>query len=469
MASTYLQRTGISAGNRRTWTFSAWIKRTGLGEQRIFNHEQSSGTSQISVLKFDSNDNLLFADNTGSGNSINLNASLRKFRDINAWYHIVLRVNTTDATENDRVRIYLNGLDMRTNPDGHGYSSYTQPSQDYDTFANQSGNKITVGAWVNSTTQYFNGIMSHVHFCDGYSYAPTEFGETDATTGEWKIKTSPSVSYGTNGFFWLKDSIATTDHSPNSNTFTVGGGTLTKTEDCPSDVFCTFNSLLHDSTGDGRLTNGNTTISCVDTTWISRFGTIGFTSGKYYWELKVEALNASNGYAGAGIQCLDNAFGSGLGSGGNTGTQFTSNTASAGFEIDYRGGSNNNNMSGGSNLGDTGIDYSNGDVLGFAVDMDNRALYMHKNGTYITVGGNVGVPTSGASKTGAITIPASVTTCSPAAAIYGANAIFNYNFGNGYFKTTAVSSAGTNASGIGIFEYDVPTGYTALSTKGLNE
>jgi hypothetical protein len=158
-----------------------------------------------------------------------------------------------------------------------------------------------------------------------------------------------------------------------------------------------------------------------------------------------------------------------MGFAGNTNANFTANTASAGFEIDYRGGSNNNNMSGGSNLGDTGIDYSNGDILGFAVDMDNRALYMHKNGTYITVGGNVGVPTSGASKTGAIAIPTIVSTCSPAAGIYGANAIFNYNFGNGMFKTTAVASAGSNASNIGTFEYDVPAGYTALSTKGLNE
>ena len=75
MANTYLQRTGISAGNRRTWTWSAWVKRTSIGEQRLFNHEQSSGTSQISVLKWDGNDNLLFADNTGSGNSINLNGN----------------------------------------------------------------------------------------------------------------------------------------------------------------------------------------------------------------------------------------------------------------------------------------------------------------------------------------------------------------------------------------------------------
>ena len=460
MASTILNRTPSSTGNRKKWTLSMWIKNSNLEGQGGSSYQRLyQADNDNEYFRFtESTGKLLWLTNNGSSGGF---LTTRTFSDSNAWYHLVLRIDTTLGTAGDRSRLYVNGVEETV------FDTENQVAQDYDTYSNCISKVMQFGGY-STSDQNFNGCMSHVHMCDGYSYAPTEFGETDSTTGEWKIKTSPSVSYGTNGFFILKDGNSVTDQSGQSNNLTVSG-TLTKTEDCPSNVFCTFNSILPDATGDGRLTNGNTTISCVDTTWISRFGTIGFTSGKYYWELKVEALNASNGYAGAGIQCLDNAFGSGVGTSGNTNTQFTSNSASAGFEIDYRGGSNNNNMSGGSNLGDTGIDYSNGDILGFAVDMDNRALYMHKNGTYITVGGNVGVPTSGASKTGAIAIPTSVTTCSPAGAIYGANAIFNYNFGNGYFKTTAVSSAGTNASGIGIFEYDVPTGYTALSTKGLNE
>ena len=83
----------------------------------------------------------------------------------------------------------------------------------------------------------FDGCMSHIHYTDGYAYyAPTVFGETDAT-GEWKINTSPSVTYGTNGFFILKDGASVTDQSGNSNNFTVAAGTLTNTEDCPSNVF----------------------------------------------------------------------------------------------------------------------------------------------------------------------------------------------------------------------------------------
>ena len=80
-------------------------------------------------------------------------------------------------------------------------------------------------------------------FCRWYSLDASAFGETDATTGEWKIKTSPKFTYGNNGFFILKDGNSVTDQSGNSNNFTVGGGTLTKTEDYPSNVFATWNPL----------------------------------------------------------------------------------------------------------------------------------------------------------------------------------------------------------------------------------
>jgi hypothetical protein len=90
---------------------------------------------------------------------------------------------------------------------------------------------------------YFDGSMSHIHFIDGTAYDATAFGEYDAN-GVWKIKTSPSVTYGTNGFFILKDGNSVTDQSPNSNNFTVAGGTLTNTEDNPSNVFATMNPLV---------------------------------------------------------------------------------------------------------------------------------------------------------------------------------------------------------------------------------
>ena len=109
---------------------------------------------------------------------------------------------------------------------------------------------------------YFDGSISHFHFIDGTAYDATAFGEYDAN-GVWKIKTSPSVTYGTNGFFILKDGNSVTDQSGNSNNFTVGGGTLTKTEDSPSNVFATMNPLDNYYTG-GTFTNGNNTVQMTN-------------------------------------------------------------------------------------------------------------------------------------------------------------------------------------------------------------
>ncbi len=465
--TTELKRTISSAGSQTKWGASAWAKQmysNNSQSQPVYCSSKSDTTGNLRGIFVTSDDKLQVAYYDG-GYQFRVETN-RLLRDQSAFYHICIAYDSSQATAADRIKIYINGV-LETS-----FSTSTYPAQNatYNFF----GTDITqlIGSLREGSTICNSCVISHIHVTDGYCYPASSYGSTDATTGLWKINTSPSVTYGTNGFFLLKNDAALTDRSGQGNNFTLGSGTITATKDCPSDNFCTFNPLYRDDSSDIRYSNVNTTVSNEDTVWESTYGTLGFTKGKFYWELKIEALNSSNGYANAGIQCIDKVFagsGTGMGFAGNTNANFTANTASAGFEIDYRGGSNNNNMSGGSNLGDTGIDYSNGDILGFAVDMDNRALYMHKNGTYITVGGNVGVPTSGASKTGAIAIPTIVSTCSPAAGIYGANAIFNYNFGNGMFKTTAVASAGSNASNIGTFEYDVPAGYTALSTKGLNE
>ena len=120
---------------------------------------------------------------------------------------------------------------------------------------------------------------------------------------------------------------------------------------------------------------------------------------------------------------------------------------------------------GASSYGDT---WTTNDIISVALDMDNRKLYFAKNGTWQ----NSGVPTSGSTGTGAISVSATPSTFMVAGSLYEGSdgaPIYQFNFGNGYFGTTAISSEGTNASGIGKFEYDVPSGYTALSTKGLNE
>jgi hypothetical protein len=134
------------------------------------------------------------------------------------------------------------------------------------------------------------------------------------------------------------------------------------------------------------------------------------------------------------------------------------------WSIDHRSGQSkieSNNSS----IIQTPTQFSDGDIIGMAIDVDNGKIYFHRNGTYVTYSGNVQNPSSGSY---GINLPTSTSGYHIMGNAYP-NAKISINFGNGYFGTTAVSSAGTNASNIGIFEYDVPTGYTALSTKGLNE
>ena len=443
MASTTLTKTFASAGNRKTWTFSAWVKRTSLSANVIF----SSGldANYFANIEIDNNNRKFQFFVYQNATTINL-ITTRLFRDTNAWYHIVLAVDSTQATASDRVKLYVNGVQETA------FDTAIYPAQNADNVFNADGYTYRIGVNSDNNGRYFDGLMSHIHMCDGTQYQASDFGSTDSTTGEWKINTSPSVTYGNNGFFILKDGNSVTDQSGNGNNFTVGGGTLTNTEDSPSNVFATMNSLdnFYQS---ATFSNGNNTIVTHDTRYAATMSTLGMTSGKYYAEMK--ATNIYNGYSQFGIR---GTFVTSIANGAGQGTD--------GYAYIANGGQKRNNDSSSA----YGTAWNSGDIIGCAVDLDNNYIYWSRNGTWQ----NSGDPTSGATGTGAAF---SLGTPSSGAYFFaasdndagaGTSNTFDFNFGNGYFGTTAVSSAGTNASGIGIFEYDVPTGYTALSTKGLN-
>ena len=447
MASTYLTRTPSSNGNRKTWTFSAWCKVQGNSDETIFD-VGTNGSNNYTPIFFQSNGTIrLYEVVSGTLQSYNLITN-RVFRDRNAWYHLVYRVDTTQSTASDRIRLYVNGVQETS------FSTASYPAQNYDTLKNSTSYANVLGvAADNYGVNFYDGLMSHVHFCDGYSYAPTEFGETDSTTGEWKINTSPSVTYGTNGFFILKDGNSVTDQSGNSNNFTVGAGTLTKTEDSPSNVFATYNPLCVQVgiANEPIFANGNTSISGATTGGVLFHApsTIGVSSGKWYAEFKGGTSSNQNGLVGVTYNPGEDA---------RLDVYPGHQTHSYGYHVN-----------GNTYTGDSASSYGNTwttDIIGVALDLDNHKLYFSKNGTWQ----NSGDPTSGSTGTGSAYNLTTGETYFFATGDGNRTYVnsFQANFGNGYFGTTAVSSAGTNASGIGIFEYDVPTGYTALSTKGLN-
>ena len=445
MANTYLTRTPSSTGNATKWTLSMWVKRSKLGVQTpIISTVQSSPSNTYDEMYFNTSDKFQFS--TVYNNTQKAIRTTRVFRDVNAWYHIQFVYDTTNSTDTDHAILYINGVRETSFEDTTLLAS---GANDWESAWNKSGNPMRIGYQSTNTASYFDGSMSHIHFANNQTYAATVFGETDATTGEWKIKTSPSFTPGTNGFTILKDGNTITDQSTNSNNFSLGGGTLTKTEDNPSNNFATMNPLIAGTTN-YTYSNGNNSVtqSGSSASWVKTVSTLGANSGKYYWEIK--ANNAS----------IPQGFYLTLGVASDTNSVAPSGHPANG--ITYK---NNGSVAINSNIVATISAYTNGDIISFYLDMDNGALYIAKNGVIQ----NSGVPTSGASKTGAFSLNVPNETHFACTSPYGSTANkVDVNFGNGYFGSTQISSAGTNASGNGIFEYNVPAGFTALSTKGLN-
>jgi hypothetical protein len=264
--------------------------------------------------------------------------------------------------------------------------------------------------------------------------------------GSGKSKLAPSVTYGNNGFFLKMDTTSPgSDTSGNNNTFTASG-TPTLTQDNASNNFAIFNPIAN---GGENLTftNGNTTVYDSDSTWRSGFGGLAPSSGKWYFEAKKVGSSASMWIGIMDASQLD-----------GTGTyKFTDKTRGYG----YSAGGEKGNSGSESAWGNT---YTQNDIIGVAMDLDNQKIYFSKNGTWE----NSGDPTSGSTGTGSMYDIGSGYNYFPATALYSTSAGWSFNFGNGFFGTTAVASSNADAAGHGLMEYAVPTGYYTLNTKNLN-
>jgi len=446
MANTYISRTFGTPTNSAIWTLSFWIKRSSLSpstSQKIFSAGTGS-TDRTEISFAGGNDGLNIYRNI-SGSTAGLD-STRKFRDTNAWYHIVIQNNNGTAA------VYVNG------------EAETMSSTSLGT------NKINLASTIHifgdqvASGQNFDGLMSHIHFVDGTIYAPTVFGSTDSTTGEWQINTSPSITMGNNGFTILKDGNTITDQSSNSNNFSASSGTLTKTEDNPSNVFATMNPLGNYVATVG-LESGNNTVSMTNSKG-GILSTLACTGGKYYAEMEIAAMPQDSrfhiGIMSHPVVNADDPINA-----GNDGIMLS------GFNAVIYANSGSGSAVLNNFYGNATGRFSGAPILGCAVDLESatKTMAISINGAWVTGSNTTSTDFSNALKVD-ISTPVALEDdwffgCGSGNSS-GTTGVYNWNFGNGYFSTTAVSSAGTNASNNGIFEYDVPTGYTALSTKGLN-
>jgi hypothetical protein len=440
MASTYLTTSKSTPTNQFKWTFSGWFKLSDIsnangGGNQVILSDYTDASNRGNIF-LESNDELVVADRVDNSNILNYTTT-RKFRDPNAWYHIVVSHDRTLATP--ETKIYVNGVEETS------FLTSTNPSQNGTSYFNKSGQDSLIGKY-GGGAEYYDGLMSHVHWIDGTAYDASAFGETDATTGIWKPKLSPSVTYGTNGFFLkFNEGALGTDSSPNGNNFTVNGS-LTPTKDTPENVFATLNPLL-DVYVVGTYSNGNLGFTGTGST---NFGGCSIPVSKGKWYVEVKATTVSGSYPIIGV--IDAQSSKRRDSSYFVGADINTNNPS-GFAVFSNGDIYHNNSSSYGNLTTT---YTSGDIIGMALDMDSatKTLAFYKNGTLETTI-NLDDPPNG-----------SYIFCTAISAS-SSSAKTDWNFGNGYFGITPVASAGLNGNGA-IFEFDCPSNYYALNTKNIN-
>ena len=366
-ASAYLNRTPASATNQKTWTWSGWIKISQQNQNQygIFSARGPSSGVPATTMGLLSSNTFLFADN-GSGGSL---TTTQVFSDMSAWYHIVMVVDTTQATSTNRLKLYVNGLQVTS------FSSATYPSQNAQLAINGTL-EHNIGKYAN-LGNYVDGYMAEINFIDGQALTPSSFGATNATTGQWSPATY-SGTYGTNGFhLTFANATSTTtlgyDTSGNSNNWTTNNISLTagSTYDSMNDVptltsatasnYCVWNSNYNPQTA--VITDGNLTLSTAGSP--GRYGTyttIGVSSGKFYWEITAGSLS-TDGYE-IGIANSNKSATSALGADTNSyiylsgGSSRTNNTTVA-----------------------YGATFTAGDVIGVAMDLNAGTLIFYKNGT----------------------------------------------------------------------------------------
>jgi hypothetical protein len=416
-ASAYLNRTPAGAGNRKTWTWSAWIKRGALPGTEI-DFFSASPSVDGAVIRFNSDNTMRGYDYSG-GFAFNF-VTTQVFRDPSAWYHIVFAYDSTQATSNNRFKLYVNGNQVTS------FSSTTYPSLNQDTYWFNNANVHNIGrnSWAGAS--YLDGYLADVNFIDGSAKAASDFGETDTITGVWKPK-AYTGTYGTNGFYLKFSDIATTsgsnaglgkDFSGNSNYWTTNnisvtaGTTYDAMIDSPTLTsatvanYATLNPLVQRwAINAGVFSEANLKITTSGSSSSFGFATIFNSTGKWYWEGTLTAAGTATPGTGVGdLQCQSGTF-----------TNL----------IEYN--KDGTHTGAGANW----ATYTTGDVIGVAMDCDGGNIYFYKNNTL----------------QGSVALTAGVSYAPLMDVVL--NAAWAANFGQRPFTYTA------------------PTGYVALNTYNL--
>jgi hypothetical protein len=293
----YLTRTPASVGNRRTWTFSTWIKRGDLYTRSLQRFFVGTGTDDF--IRFNGDAIEVMFDSGASGGASYQSYTSSLYRDPNAWYHIILAVDTTQATAADRVKLYVNGIQQV-------FTTANYPAQNYQSSIGNN-TQTNVGSTGVNTGEQFDGYIAETHYVNGQQLTPTSFGFFDYN-GAWRAKTVSGMTYGTTGFYLsFSDTTSTTtlgyDSSGNSNNWTLTNFSLTPyvTYDAMTDSpypnsstvgnYATLNPLEKTSTA--TLSYGNMRIDATGTTAVAKATFGGSGTMKFYVEFTIGNSGAS--------------------------------------------------------------------------------------------------------------------------------------------------------------------------------
>ena len=374
--SAYLSRTPASAGNRKTWTWAGWVKRSALGGtyDHLFGITTGANDASFLILTFGSNG---IADTLGfQGWSTVYRASSQVFRDASAWCHIVLAVDTTQSTAANRIKLYVNGVEITT------FSTNNNPGLNDDLLINSTATH-NIGRDTQQSTN-FNGYLADIHFIDGQALTPSSFTEVSATTGQLIPKAYAGTYTGNS--FWLKfnDNSAATATTLGKDSFLLGNNwtpnNLSVTAGAGNDSLVdTPTSYGTDTSGVGGVVRGNyATLNALDkattstladgnlqassgNAWSMVRSTIGVSSGKWYWECNIVSGNNNlNVGIAKNAAALSNIVGGDANGWGyvSTGLKWTNGSGSV-----------------------YGASFTAGDVMGIAFDADNGTLTFYKNNT----------------------------------------------------------------------------------------
>ena len=456
-----------SAGDRKTFTYSGWVKRSSVeesnGQDHLFMVNGGNADDTWFQLRFEDNDLVVSSYNA------RIVRTNRKFRDPSAWYHIVVAVDTTQGTDTNRVKLYVNGVQETS------FSTTSYPSQDSNTGVNGTYRHFIGaegGTSGSGSGNFYDGYMTEVHLVDGSALNPTSFGEFD-DNGLW-VPIKYTGTYGTNGFFLEFKQTGTSqnssgigaDTSGNDNHFAVTNlAALDVTEDTCTNNFATLVPALNMTLSEGNVK----AMTSRTGNWDGVHASIGLTSGKWYFETKASTsgtFRVKSGIVGnpETFTILYNGQG-----GSDDPLNVLSNTYPSygkGVWLEHWYDQNYNSSS-------TASSQSSGDILQFALDMDNYKMWIGVNGQFKdNSNNNVSYSDVASGSSATVTI---------ASAAYTGKTFFpdvwlrddagsddniaEINFGNPSF---AISSGNTDGK-YGNFEYAVPSGFYAICTKRLAE